>query len=195
MRARGCDRHIAGDAGARTRNAWRRRANIRWIESAAETAPLDGLYALAIAGDAFHWMEWGVVLRRVAEALAPDAPFAIASAQLAPIPWNDGLMAIIGRYSVMQDFEPYDFIAMLREQELLSLEGDESVGDEPFARTIDEYIASLHATAGMPSERMVASNAAAFDDEVRQLVTPFAPDGTLRLRASARIVWGRPPTV
>lgn len=168
------------------------RDNIRWIEGQAETATLEGPYALAIAGDSFHWMAWEVVLERVVRALAADALIAIVSAQLAPVPWADALTPIIGRHSVIQDFEPYDFIALLRERQLLDITGDERVGDDPFTRTVDEYISSLHATAGMPRERMGGASAQAFDEAVRRLVEPHAQHGALQLRASARIVWGRP---
>ena len=38
-----------------------------------ETAPLDPPYVLAVAGESLHWMEWSVVLPRLAEALEPGA--------------------------------------------------------------------------------------------------------------------------
>jgi hypothetical protein len=59
---------------------------------------------------------------------------------------------------------------------------------------LNEYrrsIVALHAT-GLARDRMAADAIRAFDEEVRQLVEPFAEDGRLRLMASAQVSWGMP---
>ncbi len=165
---------------------------IRWIHGPAETARLHGPYALAIIGDALHWMEWDVVLRSVADSLSLGARIALISAVAAPLPWAGALTEIIGRYSVMQDFRPYNFIKILQETGAFEVEGDANVGSQPFTRTADEYIDSLHATAGLPRERMGADNANAFDEEVRTLVRDHVSGGRIEMTASGRVVWGSP---
>jgi trans-aconitate methyltransferase len=49
------------------------RPNLRWILGAAETAPLDGPYALVTAGASLHWMSWRPTLTRLAAAMTPHA--------------------------------------------------------------------------------------------------------------------------
>ncbi len=167
-------------------------ANIRWIEGRAEDVALTPPYALAVAGDALHWMDWDIVLPRVGDSLAPGGVLAIVSAITVDPPWKPALEEIIPRYSAMQNFVRYDLTHELVNRGLFEVVGETSVGPEPFERTVDEYIAALHATAGLARERMGDRSALAFDSEARSVVAPFADGGGLRLTASARVVWGRP---
>jgi SAM-dependent methyltransferase len=166
--------------------------NVRWIHDSAEEATLDGPYSLAIAGDSLHWMTWDVVLPRLRTALGHGAPLAIVSAQIETPRWSSELLDIIRRYSVMQDFEPYVLVDELRSRRLFEPLGETTIGPEPFERTVDQYIAALHATSGLASERMPPDDVDAFDQVVRDLVTPFAEGGVLRLGASASVTWGTP---
>src|SRR5205823_12479112 len=120
---------------------------IRWILGAAEDVELEPPYALAVAGDSLHWMEWEIVLPKLARALAPGAPLAIVSAGAQQPPWADALWEIIKRYSTMQDFEQYNLLDQLRRRHLFEPLGEDTVGREAFDRTVDEYIDALHATA------------------------------------------------
>ena len=165
---------------------------IRWILGAAEDVELDGPYALAVAGDSLHWMEWETVLPRLCGALAPGALLAIVSAGAEQPPWWPDLMAFIPRYSVMQDFEPFILIDELTRRHLFERLGEDTAGPEPFERTVDEYIDALHATAGLPRERMGPESSEAFDRAVRRVIAPFAVDGILHLAASATVAWGTP---
>ncbi|TAK71000.1 MAG: class I SAM-dependent methyltransferase [Dehalococcoidia bacterium] len=165
---------------------------IRWIHSSTEDVDLDGPYALAIAGDALHWMNWEIVLPRLRHALAPDAPLAIVSAVAGERPWSSGLSAIIPKYSAIKDFKRYVLVEELEARSLFEVTGATTVGPEPYERTTDEYIIALHATAGLARERMAPGAASAFDEEVLRLVEPFAEDGLLQLTASADVAWGTP---
>jgi SAM-dependent methyltransferase len=164
---------------------------IRWIHGAAEHVPLGAPYALAVAGDALHWMNWEVVLPKIGFALAPGAHLAIVSAKCEP-PWAVQLLDSIRRHSVMQDFERFDLIDELVARHLFVKVGESTVGPAPFTRTVDGYIDALHATAGLPRERMRADSASSFDAEVRKLVARYVKGGVLELEASAHVVWGTP---
>jgi SAM-dependent methyltransferase len=166
-------------------------AAIRWILGRAEDVDFDGPYALAVSGDALHWMEWDVVLPKIGAALAPGAHLAIVSAKY-DAPWLERLLDPIVRYSAMQDFERYDLVEQLAARGLFETIDERTPGPMGFTRTVDEYIEALHATAGLARERMGPENAAAFDGEVRAIVAPYAADGVLRLEASAHVVWGSP---
>src|SRR5687767_14999630 len=53
--------------------------HIHWRLGMAEEAPLDPPYGLATAGESLHWMDWDVVLPRVARSLVPGAVLAIVN--------------------------------------------------------------------------------------------------------------------
>lgn len=166
-------------------------AAICWIHGRAEDAALDGPYALAVSGDALHWMDWEVVLSKIGAALAPGAHLAIVGAKH-DAPWLERELDPIVRYSAMQDFQRYDLVEELAARGLFTKAGERTLGPMAFTRTVDEYVAGLHATAGLARERMGESNARAFDDAVRGIVEPHVVDGVLRLEASAHVVWGAP---
>jgi hypothetical protein len=166
--------------------------NIRWLVARAEDAPLDGPYALAVAGASLHWMDWDVVLPRVAEQLAPDAVLAIVVSPGVPPPWADDLREITSRYSVIRDWQNADLMALLESRGVFKHVAKEHLAPEPYSRTIDEYVDGQHATSGLARGRMGAGSARAFDDEVRALVTPYAKDGVLELAADAEVDWGTP---
>jgi SAM-dependent methyltransferase len=165
---------------------------IKWIVGRAEDAPLEGPYALAVAGAALHWMDWDIVLPRIAEHLMPGAVLTTVVSHEETPPWADQLREVISRYSVIQDWERADLMVLLESRGVYKHIAKEYLTAEPYTRTIDEYIDGQHATSGLPRERMGAEPARAFDDEVRALVTPYARDGVLELAAGAEVDWGRP---
>jgi SAM-dependent methyltransferase len=168
------------------------RTNIRWVEGRAEDAPLDGPYALAVAGASLHWMDWEAVLPRVAAQLAPDAVLAIAHVPPTPRVWHDELRELTSRYSTIPNWQNADLIGLLEGRGLFNRAGAKTFDAESFQRTIDEYIDAQHATSALTRERMGAANARAFDDAVRAMVTPHARNGILELSASAEVTWGVP---
>ena len=62
----------------------------------------------------------------------------------------------------------------------------------PFRQPVDDYVESFHARNGFSRDRMLPERSAAFDRELRLLVTPFAPDGIITLHRTNEIVWGQP---
>jgi len=165
---------------------------IRWIEGRVEDAALDGPYVVAVAGKSLHWMDWDVVLPRIANQLAWRAVLAIVVGESTPPPWLDALRQLTSKYSAIQNWENADLIALLEERRLFRRIDETKLDAEPYARTVDEYIDAQHATSGLARERMGTENARAFDDAVRALVTPYATDGVLHLEAPAEITWGTP---
>ncbi|MEX2227158.1 MAG: class I SAM-dependent methyltransferase [Dehalococcoidia bacterium] len=89
-------------------------AAIRWLQGRAEDVELDPPYALAVAGDSLHWMDWETVLPRIAAALAPDAVLAIVSAVPVSQLWSPALRDLFARYSVIHNFVESDLIDELR---------------------------------------------------------------------------------
>lgn len=167
---------------------------LRWIVGYAEDAPLAPPYALITAGQSLHWMDWDVVLPRFATALTPHGKLAIVTTDETPPPWADELRHLIARYSTNQAYQPVDLIGELAARGLFVREGEARTPPEPFARTVETYVASFHSMSSLSRERMGAEAATAFDRELRALVAPFATegaDGALRLEVAGWVVWGR----
>ena len=165
---------------------------IRWIEGRAEDARLDGPYCLAIAGASLHWMDWDVVLPRVAGALHPGAVLAIVVSTPEPPPWNDQLREIWSRYSVIQNWENADLIALLESRGLYK----QHQQDEAPSRNVHPHRWRIHRRPARDLESAAGTMgqdlARDFDREVRELVTPYARGDVLELAASAEVDVGRP---
>lgn len=163
---------------------------IRWIVSSAETARFAGPYGLAVAGDSLHWMDWEIVLPRVARALAPGAFLAIVELDPAA-PWRDELLPLIRRYSR----EPTDVRGFRLPEELARRGLFAPAGElvtEPVAwrQGVDEYVESLHARSSL-ARRRLGADAAAFDDGVRALLRAKRVT-SVTLTLVATISWGTP---
>lgn len=164
--------------------------SIRWIESPAETFEFDGPYTLAVSGDALGWMDWEVVLPSIGRALTPRARLVLITAVRGETVWDGALLEAIKRHSIYPEFESYSLPERLATLGLWTVEGGRRVGPTRFTRTIDEFVESLHATGGLPRDRM--ADASGFDAEVRELLAPHTEDGMLNLYGYADLTCGRP---
>jgi SAM-dependent methyltransferase len=165
---------------------------LRWIAGRAEDAPLDPPYALAVAAASLHWMDWSVVLPRLADVLTPAGVLAIVDNDEEAPPWQAALVQIIKRYSTNPGLDlGYDWIGELARQGWFRPLGREQTLPIVFDQSLEDYIASFHGRASFSRERMGDQRAAAFDAEVRSLVAPYAGE-TVSLRVFARVIWGRP---
>jgi SAM-dependent methyltransferase len=176
--------------------------HLRWIVGRAEIVPLHPPYSLVTAGDSLHWMDWEVVLPRLADVLAPTGSLAILSVDGRVAPddsgFQDGLVAIIRRFSTYLDWRPdFDLVATLERRGLFRRRGHMTTAATSFRQTVDEYVESFHARASLSWERLAPEAAAAFDATLRRLVLERGGP-TVELAVQATINWGwpaRPATV
>lgn len=166
--------------------------SIVWIESSGEDFDYSSTYGLAVAGDSLHWMDWERVLPAIRRSLAPGAHLALVSAGEMSGLWQEEINTLISRYSVMQEFEPYEIVEELEARRLFRTLGETIVGDAPYERTVDAFIEAFHARAGFVRARMGPEGTRAFDEEVHCAVDPYATDGILQLSATAHVTWGEP---
>ena len=167
-------------------------ANVRWIESSAEDLVGDGAYALVVAAESLHWMEWSVVLPRIRGWLAPGAVLAIAARAHEPLPWDRELRALIATHSTNRAFQPYDLVRELSQRKLFRELGRRSTAREPFEQSVDDHVESFHSRNGFSRDRMSTESAVAFDEGLRRAVLAHAPDGIVRMQSSTLVVWGEP---
>lgn len=165
---------------------------LRWIHSRAEDAPLDPPYGVVAAGQSLHWMDWDVMLPRLADALVPAGVLAIVSEETGPTPWGDGVGPIVKRYSINQAYYPFDMLVEWERVGLWRKLGDRKTDPLVFRQTVDDYIEGFHGRSSLSRDRMTPEAAAAFDNELRALVEPFAVDGVIELQVVGTLVWGKP---
>ena len=167
--------------------------NVRWIAARAEAFEPGARYSLAVAAESLHWMDWDVVLPRIAAWLEPEARLAIVDGRLlAPLPWDGELRALIAAHSTNRDFRPVDLVGELRRRGLFREMGRRRSSPVAIEQSADDYVESFHSRNGFSRERMSARSAAEFDARLRSAVLSHCPDGVVRAQLSALVVWGRP---
>lgn len=166
--------------------------NLTWIEGKAEEARLTPPYALVTAGESLHWMDWEVLLPRLAGALTPNGCLAIVQREEQPPPWQDALMDLIISFSKLGKYQEYDLAAILESRGLFQLLGRRTVEAQHTEQPVDDYLRSFHSRASLSGERLGPDGVRDFDDRLRETVRPWAKDGVLALQWAPSIVWGRP---
>src|SRR5688572_9398061 len=73
---------------------------IVWSVGSLETTPLQGPYALIVAGDSMHWLAWETVFPRFRAHLVSDGYLALVSVDSLPNPWDERVGPILARYSL-----------------------------------------------------------------------------------------------
>jgi hypothetical protein len=171
------------------------RANIRWLATPIETAPLRGPYALIVTAASLHWMDWERTLPRFAAHLAPNCVLAIVEEMAQPNPWDHVIRPILGRYSMNTDFTPYTMLtvaAELEQRQLFQLHGEYETAPITFQQSLDAWVEAFHARNGFSRERMEAGAASACDAELRAAIRPYCHDGIVKQSITAQILWGVP---
>jgi SAM-dependent methyltransferase len=165
---------------------------LRWILGAAEGASLGPPYGLVVTASSLHWMEWSVVLPRFQRCLASGGVLAIVGERVLPTPWDKALAPVIARHSTNRRYRPYDLIEELETRCLFRPLGSHTTEPVPFVQPVAAYAESFHARNGFSRDRMDPAAAAAFNRAVTEVVSPYSPDGVVRLEVAADIVWGEP---
>lgn len=172
---------------------------LRWMVGRIEDAPLDPPYGLVTAGDALLWMDWDMVLPRLADALVPSGLFANVTIEFRTPPADDlfgqRLGALKERY-IRTPWRPAgmgssQFFDELQRRGLFREVGRASTDVVLFHQPVDDFVRSYHGRASNFLHRIPPEDAAAFDAGLRQLILQhFGPE--VELSVWANIVWGRP---
>jgi len=166
---------------------------LNWLVGRMEEVPLHPPYALIMAGDSLHWMEWDVVLPRFARLLTPHGSLAILGVEQLPPAWSSELALICQRYTTVPGKQlSYDFIQAIEERGLFQRVESWRTKPVPFSQSLADYIESFHGRASFSRDRMSQANANAFDARIQALVSPFCQQGMVTLQIVTEIVWGKP---
>jgi SAM-dependent methyltransferase len=166
---------------------------IRWTLGTAESAPLDPPYGLVTAGASIHWMDPGLVMPRLREALAPSGRLAIVNSESSygNRKWRGELIALIRAFSpAAHHIEFTDLVRSLEASRHFTRDGERTAGPVPYEQSVDDYMAMLASTSSL-SRATLGARAHDFERDARAI---FARHGITMVRAElvAEVVWGRP---
>jgi SAM-dependent methyltransferase len=173
---------------------------LRWQHAAAEIARLGSPYGLVTAGESLHWMDWAVVLPRLAGALAPGGVLAVVERDWdGPPALAARLRPIFARYSSVRDFRPMDLVEEIERRGLFTRLGERRCGPEAWRPTVDEYLECRHSQRGFSRARMDGVAVSAFDKAIRDVLDDLVRAGEisyahnrLDLTVQARVAGGVP---
>jgi SAM-dependent methyltransferase len=172
-----------------------RQSNIQWIAAPAEEAPLAGAFDLAVAGASLHWMRHAALFPRLVGLLAPDGVFAaIEGDGPAEAPWLGAYRAVIGDWVARlgHTFNDPAFVARMRAHEAwMDIAGRETFEAE-CRMSLTDLIDGEHSRATWTRAKMGPDRAHAFDEDLREALTPHADGGVLAFTTRTSLVWGRP---
>lgn len=168
---------------------------LTWIVGGIEQVVLQPTYALIVAAASLHWMPWAVTLPHFASLLGPNGYLALVETRIQPNAWDEASIPIVAHYSTNQDFQPYNMLTVaqtLQEQGLFQQVGIQEIAPISFRQPVAHWIEAFHASNGFSRERMGADRAAAFDQEIRQLIAKYCPTGDVTQWIGARVIYGKP---
>jgi SAM-dependent methyltransferase len=166
--------------------------HIHWTVSSAEDFSYPQGYALVIAAESLHWMDWYTVLPQIHQSLTGQGRMAIVLGRgFRDEPWAASLGRLIAQYSTNREYQPYDLVEELTRRNLFVVEQRLQTQPIPFSQPLEAYIESFHSRNGLSRDRMGAS-ATAFDEQLRDIIVRYQPNPVLEFELVAEVVWGRP---
>jgi hypothetical protein len=175
-------------------------SNVRWIIGKLEDVPLDPPDALVTAGESLHWMDWEIVLPRLADVLSPNGFVAIVGRDWeGPPAVRARIRPVLMHYSAVRVWQNVDLLSELQHRELFRLIGTRRFGPEPWQPAVEQYLECRHSQRSFARSAIGESAARAFDTELRQALTELCARGEiqcvsdrLQLGVETTIAWGRP---
>src|SRR5215470_8372360 len=147
---------------------------------------------MVTAGESLHWMEWDVILPRIARVLTPHGLLAIAYIEEQPAPWNEDYRQISQRFTNNPTYEPFDWITELEKYQLFQKLGERETTSVSVSQSVEGYIAAQHARSTLSLDTITVEQAAQFDTEMQVLLLPYASDGLLTFSVVGGVTWGKP---
>jgi hypothetical protein len=167
------------------------RANLRWIHGRVESVDLFPPYSMITGADSLHWLDWDIAFPRFREMLTPNGVVAVLSRGELPTIWHDRLRDLIARFSLVQNYEPFDLIEELEKRKLFRPLGDTTTLSVTSSQSISDYINSFHSRTSLSLKDMPPEDAFEFDRQLAEIVIPYSENGFVELQTEARITWGK----
>jgi hypothetical protein len=175
-------------------------SNVRWIVGAVEDTPLEPPYALVTAGESLHWMDWEIVLPRLADVLSRNGVVAVIGRDWeGPPAVRARIRPVLMRHSAVPVWQDVDLLSELQDRELFTLVSTRRFGPEVWEPTVEQYLECRHSQRSFARSAMGETAARAFDAELRQVLAELCSSSEIRyasdrlqLDVETTLAWGRP---
>jgi trans-aconitate methyltransferase len=169
-----------------------RQPNLRWIIGRAEEVELQPPYALITAGESLHWMDWEVLLPRLAPLRTEHGYLAMVYRSESDAPWQSQLDTLTSELSTIKNYEKYNLVEELERRHLFRAAGRHETAPVTRLQSIDDYVDSFHSRASLSRQAMSLADSHAFDERLRELVERWSENGMLSLQTVGTVAWGVP---
>lgn len=166
--------------------------HLHWVYGKIEEVPLTPPYSLITAGSSIHWTQWSLAFPRFRRMLSPHGYLALLHRGILPMPWDEELRNLRVHFSTRHDRGSAHVLPDLEAGGFFLKKGQKETAPVPFVQSLDDFIEGLHSRSGLAKERMGQDKAAAFDQQVRELILPYCEKGMLSLRVVGTVTWGIP---
>ncbi|MGR3434708.1 MAG: class I SAM-dependent methyltransferase [Shimia sp.] len=173
-------------------------ANLRWIAATAETAPLDGLFDMVTFASSIHWMDPGLLFRRLRPHLRPEASIAVISGdEPADPPWEEAWQAFLTEWVPKVSGLPMGAPEWTGQRDAyldhLRVVDVQTHLSDPFRQTVAEFIRCQQSRNTFAPARLGAHRGA-FEEALTALLAPHADAaGLLTYRVATQVTLARPP--
>ncbi len=174
-------------------------SNVTWVEDTAESFPLVGIpYDLVVAAASIHWMDHAALFPRLHRAVSEEHVLAVVDGDGAFDPpwegkWRDLVERWVrrlkeaGKYELRGDLPYQDFINQYRQ--FINISGETSILSDPVSQTIDDFVLCQHSRNTFAPSRL-GPWLAEFDQELKEILAPYASDGKISYPVRTQIAWG-----
>lgn len=167
-------------------------ANLEWIESYAETAPLTGQYDTVVAALSIHWMDHELLFAKLSKHLKKRHLFAIIEGDGAhKPPWESDWQTFLAKWVPKLTGKPLhtDKDRSFFENYLDYVDANEThqVVSDPIHQSIADFILCEHSRDTFTISKL-GSDLKNFDSELRELLSPFAnTHGDLEFQSATKL--------
>ena len=172
---------------------------IEWIEGDAETTQYgETKFNLIVAGASIHWMDHPSLFSHLKHHVTPRHVFAVLDGDGADNPpWEADWQAFLGKWVPLLTGEAFspsapDSPYRLRQVEHLKYLTNVSevwTTTQSHTQSVTDFILCQHSRETFAPYKM-GGHLAAFDQELADLLSPFADNGMLQFETETRLRWG-----
>jgi hypothetical protein len=166
--------------------------HLRWIYGKVEEAPLSPPYALITAGSSIHWLEWERAFPLFRSVLTPHGSLALVYRRTLPMPWDADLRNLRVQFSAHPSARGSRVAEELEMRSFFHRQGERKTAPVLFFQSVEDYIEGLHSRSSFSRELMGQQQAADLDQQVRDILLQYHPDGILPLQVVGQVIWGTP---
>ncbi len=166
--------------------------NLEWVESYAETAPLTGRYDTVVAALSIHWMNHDVLFPKLSKHLKTRHLFSVIEGDGAhKPPWESDWQTFLSKWVPKLTGKPLhtnkDRSFWENYLDYVDVNGVYEVVSDPFHQSIEDFILCQHSRDTFTISKL-GSDLESFDDELRELLSPFAnANGDLEFQSFTKL--------